>query len=233
MGPVRSITKTLPGDPPIDVVLRASARARRITLRISALDGRVTLTRPARTPEREAMAFAVEKSGWLRAQIARQAVPHFPAIGGAIPVEGRPCPVIAGPPGLTPGGLRVRPDRPAGPQVAAILKAAARDRLTRSVARHAAALGRPAGRITLRDTRSRWGSCNHRGDLMFSWRLVMAPPAVLDYVVAHEVAHLRHMDHSAAFWAVCEGLCPGWRGQRDWLRAHGAGLHAWRFAGED
>lgn len=64
---------------------------------------------------------------------------------------------------------------------------------------------------------------------MFSWRLVMAPEEVLDYVAAHEVAHLAHMDHSAAFWAACARLCPDWRAQRDWLRVHGPALHAWRF----
>jgi hypothetical protein len=83
---------------------------------------------------------------------------------------------------------------------------------------------RPLGRITLRDTRSRWGSCSHRGDLNFSWRLVFAPVEVLDYVVAHEVAHLAHLDHSPAFWRLCDALCdtPGW--PKAWLKKHGQGL---------
>ncbi len=83
---------------------------------------------------------------------------------------------------------------------------------------------RPLGRITLRDTRSRWGSCSHRGDLNFSWRLVFAPLPVLDYVVAHEVAHLAHLDHSPAFWRLCDALSeePGWT--KAWLRRHGQAL---------
>jgi predicted metal-dependent hydrolase len=83
--------------------------------------------------------------------------------------------------------------------------------------------------ISLRDTRSRWGSCSAEGRLMYSWRLIMAPPSVLDYVAAHEVAHLVQMNHSEAFWAVVQGLYPGWQRQRDWLRHQGGALHVWDF----
>jgi predicted metal-dependent hydrolase len=93
------------------------------------------------------------------------------------------------------------------------------------VRRHAAAVGRPVARITLRDTRSRWGSCTARGALNFSWRLVMAPPHVLDYLAAHEVAHRVHMDHSEAFWAVCARLSPDLARAEAWLKAHGPSLH--------
>jgi hypothetical protein len=90
-------------------------------------------------------------------------------------------------------------------------------------------LGRPYTRITLRDTRSRWGSCASSGALSYSWRLIMAPPEVLDYVAAHEVAHLAEMNHSAAYWAGVARLLPGYEAPRQWLRAHGAGLHRYRF----
>ena len=89
-------------------------------------------------------------------------------------------------------------------------------------------MGRLA-RITLRDTRSRWGSCSHEGALMYSWRLIMAPPAVLTYVAAHEVAHMLEMNHSDRFWAVVDQLYPGWEAQRRWLHTQGAALHALRF----
>ncbi len=111
------------------------------------------------------------------------------------------------------------------------LKAEARREIAARARAKAAALPtlaprdhRRLGRITLRDTRSRWGSCSHRGDLNFSWRLVFAPLAVLDYVVAHEVAHLAHLDHSPAFWRLCDALSeePGWT--KAWLKRHGAGL---------
>ena len=83
--------------------------------------------------------------------------------------------------------------------------------------------------IALRDTRSRWGSCTAQGRLMFSWRLAMAPDGVLDYVAAHEVAHLAHMNHAPAFWAEVGRLMPDWTARRDWLRRNGAALQAWQF----
>ena len=89
----------------------------------------------------------------------------------------------------------------------------------------------PTGRdfLTLRDTRSRWGSCSTDGNLMFSWRLILAPRQVLDYVAAHEVAHLVHMDHSSRFWGVVADLCPDYAAPRGWLRREGHGLHRFRF----
>jgi predicted metal-dependent hydrolase len=124
-----------------------------------------------------------------------------------------------------PGGAAGLP-----PRVGAFLKDAARRGCAGAVARHAARLGRAPRRLTLRDPRSRWGSCTSEGDLMFSWRLAMAPSAVLDYVVAHEVAHLAELNHSPRFWAEVRRLCPDFEAQRAWLRRHGAGLHAFDFA---
>ncbi|MEM9723898.1 MAG: M48 family metallopeptidase, partial [Pseudomonadota bacterium] len=110
------------------------------------------------------------------------------------------------------------------------LKEQARATLTDRAAWYADQLGAPFSKVSIRDTRSRWGSCSSAGALSFSWRLVMAPPRVLDYVAAHEVAHLREMNHSARFWAVVDGLKPDWRKDRAWLRAHGAGLHCYRLS---
>ena len=116
-----------------------------------------------------------------------------------------------------------------GRRVAAFLKTRARDRLAAASDHYAARLGRPYASLALRDTRSRWGSCTHDGRLMFSWRLAMAPPEVLDYVAAHEVAHLEHMDHSPDFWAATARLLPDYARHRGWLRTHGHELLAWRF----
>lgn len=115
-------------------------------------------------------------------------------------------------------------------RVAAFLKIRARDRLAAASDHYSAALGRPYSSLTLRDTRSRWGSCTAEGGLMYSWRLIMAPPAVLDYVVAHEVAHLDQMNHSPAFWAVVTRLYPGYQTPRRWLKTQGQALHGYRFA---
>ncbi len=109
---------------------------------------------------------------------------------------------------------------------AAFLRALAQARLTAASDRHAAALGRCYTAMALRDTRSRWGSCTDRGRLMYSWRLAMAPPEVLDYVAAHEVAHLVHADHSPAYWAVVRAVFGDPKPHRAWLRTHGAALHA-------
>ncbi|MGB5557542.1 MAG: M48 family metallopeptidase, partial [Paracoccaceae bacterium] len=117
----------------------------------------------------------------------------------------------------------------AAARIRAFLKLAARDRLNVAVDRYADLAGRRVSNITLRDTRSRWGSCTSDGRLMFSWRLIMAPPRVLDYVAAHEVAHLVEMNHSPAYWAVVRRIYPDYEVQRRWLRAHGQKLHAVRF----
>lgn len=223
--------RQLPGNPPIELTLRRSRRARRISLRVSDLDGKVTLTLPAHVAEREALAFARDKADWIRAAQARRQPTGVIGIGSAVPFLGRDLPVRAAPRAAITDDAILVPDNPArlGARLTALLKEAARARIAPAVATHAGALGRRAGRITLRDTRSRWGSCTTRGDLMFSWRLVMAPPEVLDYVVAHEVAHLVEMNHSPAFWALVEQLRPTYASERRWLREHGSRLHRVRL----
>jgi predicted metal-dependent hydrolase len=101
----------------------------------------------------------------------------------------------------------------------------ARRDLSQSVAVYATRLGQRPARVTLRDTRSRWGSCTARGELNFSWRLILAPPVVLDYLVAHEMAHLREMNHSPRFWALTHELCPHVDEAERWLKRHGSELH--------
>ena len=221
---------TLPGEPPLRIESRTSRRARRITLRVGTADGRVTLTRPHGVPEAQALAFARAREEWLRAALASRPAEVRVRAGASIPVGGRQLRVEA-----ASGRARIEGDRlllPAGregPAAAALLKALARDRLSAAADRHAAALGVGWGPLALRDTRGRWGSCAAGGRLMFSWRLSMAPPDVLDYVAAHEVAHRVRMDHSPAFWAVVARLRPDWRAARDWLHEEGPGLHRYRF----
>ena len=225
--------RVLPGNPPVAITLRRSAHARRFSLRVSRLDGRVTLSLPAWAPEAEAMAFARDREEWIRAALARMPEGRVVTVGATVPVEGRPLTVVAGG-GRAPriaGGVLMVPGDPAqaGARVAGFLKTLARDRLSAACDRHTAALGRHYSRLVLRDTRSRWGSCSASGSLMFSWRLVMAPPEVLDYVAAHEAAHLIEMNHSPAFWAVVARLMPDYAARRTWLRREGQDLHAIRF----
>ncbi|MEM9854296.1 MAG: SprT family zinc-dependent metalloprotease [Pseudomonadota bacterium] len=219
----------LEGDPEIELHVRRHARARRITLRVSAFDGKVSLTLPPTTKARDALAFARAKRAWIELQLKNVDAPGALAIGASVPVEGRALTLVAG------AGRRARiegahlviPARHAAapaPAVKAFLKLLARDRLAAASDHFSGRLGIPYARMTLRDTRSRWGSCSSNGALMYSWRLVMAPPEVLAYVAAHEVAHLAQMNHSAAFWAQLERLMPDYRNHKDWLRHHGAAL---------
>jgi predicted metal-dependent hydrolase len=218
----------------VDITLRRSARARRFSLRVSRLDGRVTLSLPPGAREAEAMAFARQQEPWIRRALADLPQTATVGLGALVPVEGRLLRLEAGPGRLVriEGDSLLIPGNPAqaGVRAGAFLKHLARDRLTEASDRYAQMIGRPYSRLTLRDTRSRWGSCTVDGALMYSWRLVMAPPAVLDYVAAHEVAHLAQMNHSAAFWAIVARLVPGYAAQRRWLKLHGQALHGPRFA---
>jgi len=223
----------LPGNPPIPLTLRRSARARRISLRISQLDGRVTLTMPKRLAEREALAFAETKQDWIRKHLAERGEDVIVAPGAEIPLGGKMLHVAAG----QGRGVKIGTEEivvpgaaeSLGKRLAAHLREVARDRLAGACDDYAARLGRPYSRITLRDTRSRWGSCTSDGGLMFSWRLIMTPPEVLDYVAAHEVAHLAQMNHSPAFWAEVTRIYGDYQPARQWLRDHGGGLHRYRF----
>lgn len=223
----------LPGNPPVAITLRKTAQARRISLRISRLDGRVTLTCPLRVSDREALSFAQEKADWLRRHLMEQPKQAGIGIGGDLPFEGITLRIAQGAGRLVQvqDSLLLVPGSPerAAARIAGFLKQSARDRLAAASDHYATLLGHPYTRLTLRDTRSRWGSCTADGGLMYSWRLVMAPPAVLSYVAAHEVAHLAEMNHSDAFWSVVTRLYGDYHAPRRWLREKGGDLHRYRF----
>lgn len=227
-----STQSLLPGGPPIAVEWRRTARARRMSLRVSSLDGRVTLTLPPRVSRASAEAFLHERADWLRAALERAHTPCTVMAGTVLPVEGRALrvtPAATGAVDIAGDCLLVPARKAPGPRIAAWLKLRARDRLATAVEAFADRLGRTPRSLRLRDTRSRWGSCSSTGDLMFSWRLILAPAEVLDYVAAHEVAHLAQMNHSPAYWATLAELMPDYAAPRAWLRAEGAGLHRYRF----
>ncbi|MDB6180016.1 M48 family metallopeptidase [Paracoccus fistulariae] len=216
----------------IRLLVRRSARARRMTLRVPRHGGPPVLTLPGSLALSEGRAFAESRADWLRRTAARMPGPSLVGAGARLPVEGQVLTITPAPVRmvqLQEGQLQVPATRPVGPVVQAFLKHLAHQRLTLACDRHATALGRSFRAIALRDTKSRWGSCTSDGRLMFSWRLAMAPPEVLDYVAAHEVAHLAHMDHSPRFWAAVEGLMPDFARHRAWLRDQGGSLMAWKF----
>ncbi|MGI8854229.1 MAG: M48 family metallopeptidase [Thermomicrobiales bacterium] len=112
----------------------------------------------------------------------------------------------------------------ARPALEAWLREAARFAIATQVQRRATEMGVTYDRLAIRDQKTRWGSCSRAGNLNFNWRLVLAPPAVLDYVVVHELAHRVELNHSARFWRVVARYCPAMNEQRTWLRTHGATL---------
>lgn len=221
----------LPGTPPVALLLRRSARAKRISLRISQLDGRVTLTLPNGVPEAEALEFAQSKELWIRGHLAARPADATMTFGQLISIEGRDRRMVE------ISGRRVQLwDNeiavPAGREAKRLqswLRSYARNQVAAASDFYAEKLGCDYTRITLRDTRSRWGSCSAEGALMFSWRLILAPTEVLRYVAAHEVAHLAEMNHSAAFWDVVDRIYGPYRVPRKWLRDNGASLHRYRF----
>jgi predicted metal-dependent hydrolase len=227
------VDHVLLGTPDVPVLLRRSGRARRISLRISQLDGRVTLTLPNGVPEAEAMSFARQKESWIRGHL-EQRVEDIPvALGSVIPVQGVLHRVEQGQGRrvVMEDGLIMVPgpvDR-IGARLKGHFKQMARVRLVGASDAYAERLGKSYARISIRDTRSRWGSCSNSGTLMYSWRLIMAPDVVLDYVAAHEVAHLAEMNHSSAYWDGVQRIFGDYKPARRWLKKEGNALHRFRF----
>lgn len=223
----------------LPLAIRENARARRITLRIEPGGQALRLTIPPRLPEREIDAFLTRHHGWLMTKLSRIPSDTLVEEGFVVPIRGighriertgrlrgiAETAEIEGEAILRVSGA---PEH-VGRRVADHLKRQARSDLETLVAGHAARLGRKVRAIQYKDTRSRWGSCTSDGRLSFSWRIAMAPPLVIDYLAAHEVAHLAEMNHSAAFWAVCRDLCPRTDEAKAWLKAHGNRLHALQF----
>lgn len=217
-----------------------NARARRLTLRIEPGGRGLRVTVPAGIREDEVDRFVERHHGWLEQRLAR--VPDRPELrpGTKLPVRGVPHGIVHQPErrgtvtqGVDETGaptLFVHGDRRhLGRRLSDFLKREAKRDIEPLVARHAGTVGRRAKAIRYRDTVSRWGSCTSDGTLSFSWRIMMAPPAVIDYLVAHEVAHLREMNHGPKFWALCRDLCPRTDEARAWLKRNGAALQAIGF----
>jgi predicted metal-dependent hydrolase len=209
------------------VSIRISPRARRVGLRIDAAERRVELILPRGVSERTGLRFLAAKRAWVTARL--EALPKpVPFVEGAmVPLLGVPHRICrdldpAAPPvRIVDGEIRVRGDpEHLARRVRDHLAAAARAELVPRVRRLAARIGRDVARVNVRDTRSRWGSCSGQGSLSFSWRLIFAPEPVLEYVVAHEVAHLVEMNHGPRFWRLVESLTPNTAAPRAWLKRH-------------
>lgn len=216
------------------------ARARRLTLRIEAGGRGLRITIPPGHGIDDVEEFLARHRDWLESRI--RALPDRCRLepGMKIPLRGVPHRIVHNPGrrgvarvARTGGGepeIAVFGERHhIGRRLADFLKREAKADLAGLVALHTATIGEKAGRISLRDTSSRWGSCSSEGNLSFSWRIVMAPPAVINYLVAHEVAHLKYMNHGRAFWALCQELCPKTPECKAWLKRNGTRLQAIPF----
>jgi predicted metal-dependent hydrolase len=223
----------------LPLVIRENVRATRMTLRIEPGGQALKLTVPRGLPAHEIDAFLTRHHGWLMTRLARVAdagplieigkiairgVEHRIKMTGRlrglaeeIELDGTPTLMVSGNP------------EHVGRRVADHLKRVARHELEGLVAGHAAALGKRVRSISYKDTKSRWGSCTSEGNLSFSWRIAMAPDHVIDYLAAHEVAHLKEMNHGPRFWSTCRELCPRTDDGKRWLKQNGSRLFAVRF----
>jgi predicted metal-dependent hydrolase len=201
-----------------------------VTLRIDARKGHVVVTLPLRVGRAAGVALLNTHAAWVTARLAALPAAAPFTDGASVMLDGAPLPIRHAPGArggawLEDGALHVAGE-PAflSRRVHDFLRAEAKRRLAAQVAAKAGQAGLAARRVTVKDTKSRWGSCSPDGVLMFCWRLVMAPPFVQDYVVAHEVAHLRHLNHGEAFWALTDRLSPHREQAVAWLHREGARL---------
>jgi len=220
----------------VPVHYRRNARARRIIMRMDKQAQGIVLTVPEGTSFMRALEFARSQSGWIWQRLAPE-LPSEPADlhGLAITIRGVPHLVEVSDQGrgvpvhiqdLPSPTLKVRGAREHMPRrIIDFMKREARCDLERASDAYARAMGTTYKTLSVRDTTSRWGSCSSTGTLSYSWRLIMAPPKVLDYVAAHEVAHLLEMNHGPAFWALVHDNCPHTDWARRWLRKNGQTLH--------
>jgi predicted metal-dependent hydrolase len=244
--PQRALLYRRPSEPPaIEIVfdrsiylvrVRRHRQARRYTLRIQSATREVVLTIPPRGTLKEAREFAQKHGGWIAARLDRlpKAAPF--ADGIVVPLRGEPHRIVhrlgargtvwtetdeAGERLICVAGDTPHIDR----RIGDFLRREAKRELEAASRRFAGKLGARVKRVSVRDQSSRWGSCSTTGVLSFSWRLILAPNMVLNYLAAHEVAHLVEMNHSSRFWQLVQDLCPDHERAKVWLDVHGADLH--------
>ncbi|MEQ1888819.1 MAG: SprT family zinc-dependent metalloprotease [Alphaproteobacteria bacterium] len=220
----------------VDLTILRNPRARRMTLRVDPTPGAATLVAPPFLDTRTAMRFVRENADWLSEKLSQQSIPVPFTHGAEIPIRGKMHRIE----GLrTVRGLIERRNQtifvPGGRdhlarRLTEWLKEEARAELTAAATAHARALGGKLSRITVRDQKSRWGSCSPDGNISFSWRLILAPSVILDYVAAHEAAHLVQMNHGPSFWKLVARRVKDTNAATEWLRLNGPELHRYGMA---
>ncbi len=221
-------------DTSVAVTLKLNPRARRLIVKVHPSTGEVTVVAPSRRALEGALAFARSESDWISKRLARVPKPVTLSLGTHIPYRGVPHLIVEG-----ERGRAVWADEEDGDPVLLVsgnpehisrrvldfMKREARKVLDERTTHYSEKLGIRPRRLTVRDTASRWGSCSAQRSLSFSWRLILAPDFVLDYVVAHEVAHMKEMNHGPRFWKLVEMLGADVKRAQRWLSEHGTLLH--------
>ena len=224
------------------VRLAVNGRARRVSLRLDVARREVVATAPGLRQLPDALAFARSRGAWIAERLGALPEPVSFVPRAVIEMAGRPCRLERAAMRVTPRLKPATSDEPArliasgeGPAfsraVVRGLRAEALCRLEARTAHHCATLGEPVPPVALQDARSRWGSCRRAqgavgASIRYNWRLVLSPPEVLDYVVAHECAHLVEANHGPRFWTLVHRLYGDPTKARAWLKTHGARLHA-------
>ncbi|MDH3743076.1 MAG: M48 family metallopeptidase [Hyphomicrobiales bacterium] len=218
----------------VPVTLRRNRNARRFILRLDKRSDGIVITLPMRASERRALEFAASHAVWISEQLAASANTTGFADGVVVPLRGEDhCivhqPDVRGTVWVAGDGLKEIHVAGGGDhiarRVADWLKREARHDLIAASTRYADLMGTKFTKVTVRDQSTRWGSCSSNGTLSYSWRLILAPPDVLDYVAAHEVAHLLEMNHGPNFWSLVRTHCPATEQARRWLKKQGKQLH--------
>ncbi len=213
------------GLPQVEIKSKPNARARRLTLRRDARDGAFTISHPKRTSDREIQRFLDDHSAWIQKH-------HQPVskveIGSTLPFRGTNYEIVEGQKRgvhFDEGMLAVKSPNPSR-AIAAYLKTQAQLFAPQRMEEYAAQIGKPITALRWRDPKTRWGSCDTNGVIMLSWRLIMAPDDIFDYVIAHEVAHRVEMNHSDKYWAVVDQIYPDHKSARKWLRNEGKAIQS-------
>lgn len=216
----------------VEMNVKLNPRARRLIVKVHPSTGEVSVTAPSKRALERAVEFARGERDWIARQLARVPSRVVLAPGMRIPFRGEDHLIVRDPdergvtvdelkPIIRVGGRAEHAPR----RIHDFLKRRARQDLEARSVELAARIGTKPRRVTVRDTASRWGSCSTTKSLSYSWRLILAPTFVLDYVVAHEVAHLKEMNHGPAFWRLVRELVGDVKRPQTWLRLHGVSLH--------
>ncbi|MCI5044751.1 MAG: M48 family metallopeptidase [Aquisalinus sp.] len=219
----------------IPVELRVNRRARRYILKVDPFKPAILLTCPSERQKKAALAFAGERLDWIARQLSEAPTPQPFIAGTNIPLRGvdheiinepdkrRSVEVYASPKRIVIGGDPIH----LGRRLEDWLRREARRDFSAQADLFCTQLGVDRRRITVRDTKTRWGSCSSNGTISFNWRLILSPKFVYRYVIAHEVSHLRHMDHSVLFWRTVDSLVGDRQEAESWLKDHGTSLYAY------